>query len=240
MELTPVKQEPSSEAVPVASKQELDTIEKHSLALYGELQRNAALLAMDMHYLYEGGIHLFRGFSQFGEYIESTFDGMNKNTAYQLNREGAVLVALETSKRIHTKDKKQIPGMTGLRALAMILNKQGLEQMFAAYDAAMEHSGRITEKTVAAAVKMLEMVKMTALGEGSEDALPIPVETDDKDMPVDDDDDEPYPELRDRLQDIQDTIYSVSDSLACNDLQDAKEKAKEAVTAIESVAGDIP
>lgn len=237
--LTPVSEVVN--AVPALSKSEVTKIEKHALSLYNQIGTSTVLLAVELRQLQNGGAHLARGYPNFGEYIESTFEGMNRNTAQQLSREGEVLIVLEKEGRIGLKGKgTNLPGMTGVRSLAKIQKTFGDEIMLAVYDAAAITGRKVTADTVLAATKELEVVKPAELQEGSEDAQPIDVETDADDMPVSSDEDEDdYPELRDRLGDLQDTLYSISDALSEGNLKEALQAYDDVFRELEKVKVEL-
>lgn len=230
-QLTTVSSEEIVDAVPCLSKQEVSKIERRALSLYGEAQRTSVLLAVELRRLQNGAAHLARGYPNFGDYIEHTFEGINKNTAQQLSREGEVLILLEKAGKIGITGKgENLPGTTGVRSLALILKKFGEEIMLAAYEKAAETGRKITADTVLAATRELEVVKAAELEEGG--AAPIDVETDEDEVPVKDDefDGEEHEELRDRLGELQDVIYTLSDCLA-------EGKAVEAMKELEQIEG---
>ena len=106
----------------------------------------------------DGEAHLPRGFSSFGAYAEHTFDGLTAANAKKISIQGAVLLVLERHERISLNDPaSQLPGATGLRALATVLGQHGEDTMLTVYDKASQlRPGRaIVDSTVNLAVRGL-------------------------------------------------------------------------------------
>jgi hypothetical protein len=101
---------------------------------------------------------LTRGFNAFGPYAEHTFDGLSAANAKELSVQGAVLLALERHDRIRLDDQgTNLPGVTGLRALAVVLSQHGEDTMLANYDQAaqLRLDRAIVDTTVNLAVRGL-------------------------------------------------------------------------------------
>lgn len=199
---------------PALSRSEVTKLEKKALSHFQHIDKNTVQLAVELCQLQNGGAHLQRGFPNFGEYIEHTFEGLNHNTARQLSREGEVIILL-----MRERPAEDLPGMTGVRSLAKIQKQFGNDVMLSVYDAAMESGRKITADTVLAAAKQLEIAKPPELE--SSEAQPIPVETDDMPVESEDEDRGEHPELQDRLGSLQDSIYAISDCLAEGDVKAA-------------------
>jgi hypothetical protein len=120
--------------------------------------------------LQEGQAHLTRGYSNFGTYAEHAFEGLSSVNAFAISRQGRILVILENIGRISLAGQgENLPGTTGVRALAKILKDFGEEAMLAVYDRALETGGKVIEETVVAATRELVAPLVHELGEGSEE-----------------------------------------------------------------------
>jgi hypothetical protein len=179
---------------------------------YRAAGRNLARFAADLRRLQDGEAHLTRGFSSFGAYAEHTFDGLTAANAKKISTHGAVLLTLEHHERISLTDQaSQMPGATGLRALAAVLSQHGEDTMLTVYDkAAQLRPGRaVVDTTVNLAIRGL-LTPAPALDIPA--ALPAvhqqppaegnpPVDDVDEDDP--DEDPEAVHELHDRLIEIR-------------------------------------
>src|ERR671927_1808323 len=106
---------------PRLTKGEARPLENQAKRHYRAAGRNLARFAADLRRLQDGEAHLTRGFSSFGAYAEHTFDGLSAANAKKISVHGAVLLALERHGRIALDDQtSQLPGATGLRALAVV------------------------------------------------------------------------------------------------------------------------
>lgn len=166
--LTPVTQH---EVLPAAlTKGEADKVERKAISLYVQAQKTSVQFAAELYRLQEGQAHLTRGFSNFGTYAENTFEGVSSVNAFAISRQGRILVILENHNRISLEGQgKNLPGTTGLRALAKIYKDFGEEAMLAVYDRALETGGKVIEETVLAATRELVAPKLHELGEGAEE-----------------------------------------------------------------------
>jgi len=215
---------------PRLTKGEARPLENQAKRHYRAAGRNLARFAADLRRLQDGEAHLTRGFSSFGSYAEHTFDGLSAANAKKISVQGAVLLTLHDHSRISLDDDTaQLPGATGLRALAVVLSQHGEDTMLAVYDkAARLRPGRtVIDTTVSLAVRGLLSPPPAELGDNHEPPPPAPDqhgETGGRDAGVDDqDDDDPdedpeaVHELHDRLIDIRralDDLGAVTSDLA--------------------------
>jgi hypothetical protein len=140
---------------PRLTKGEARPLETQAKRHYRAAGRNLARFAADLRRLQDGEAHLTRGFSSFGAYAEHTFDGLSAANAKKISIQGAVLLALEEHDRISLDEQtSQLPGATGLRALAVVLSQHGEDAMLAIYDKASQlRPGRaVVDSTVNLAV----------------------------------------------------------------------------------------
>jgi hypothetical protein len=104
---------------PRLTKGEARPLENQAKRHYRAAGRNLARFATDLRRLQDGEAHLTRGFGSFGAYAEHTFDGLSAANAKKISIQGAVLLVLERHERTSLTDQSsQLPGATGLRALA--------------------------------------------------------------------------------------------------------------------------
>lgn len=123
---------------PPLSKSEALDLERKAKRHYKTAARSVAQFAADLRRLQDGAAHLVRGFDNFGTYVEHTFDGISAASAKQLSRQGHALIVLEDNGRISLEGQgRDIPGPTGQRMLASVLNQFGEERMLEVYDAAL-------------------------------------------------------------------------------------------------------
>jgi hypothetical protein len=215
---------------PRLTKGEARPLETQAKRHYRAAGRNLARFAADLRRLQDGEAHLTRGFSSFGAYAEHTFDGLSAANAKKISIQGAVLLALEQHGRISLDEQtSQLPGATGLRALAVVLSQHGEDAMLAIYDkAAQLRPGRaVVDSTVNLAVHGLltpppALDTPTAPDADHErpSAGDTPVDGDDQEPDEDDDpleDPEAVHELHDRLIEIRralDDLGAVTTELA--------------------------
>jgi len=217
---------------PRLTKGEARPLETQAKRHYRAAGRNLARFAADLRRLQDGEAHLTRGFSSFGAYAEHTFDGLSVANAKKISIQGAVLLALEQHGRISLDEQtSQLPGATGLRALAAVLSQHGEDTMLAIYDkAAQLRPGRaVVDSTVNLAVHGLltppPALDTPASSEGHEPSPPAagdkPVDVDDQEPAHDDEDPledpEAVHELHDRLIEIRralDDLGAVTTELA--------------------------
>jgi hypothetical protein len=172
--------------------------------------------AAELRRLQDAQVHVARGYTNFGHYLEDTFEGLSYINGMQIARQGKVLLVLEARERIDLKDPKSLPGTSGVRDLCVILNKYDEETMLKVYDRAAEH-GKVISRTVQAAI--MEHVDQIAPPPQLE--LTTSTEKDD----VEDDDDgynEEHADLIDKLGTLEDYLGDVRDAL----LADKRGKAK--------------
>jgi hypothetical protein len=216
---------------PRLTKGEARPLETQAKRHYRAAGRNLARFAADLRRLQDGEAHLTRGFSSFGAYAEHTFDGLSAANAKKISVQGAVLLALEQHGRISLDEQtSQLPGATGLRALAVVLSQHGEDAMLAIYDKASQlRPGRaVVDSTVNLAVHGLlaPPPAFDALA-GDHDTSPPtagekPVDAVDQQPDVDEDDDpledpEAVHELHDRLIEIRralDDLGAITTELA--------------------------
>jgi hypothetical protein len=147
--------EPQELLGPRLTKGEARPLENQAKRHYRAAGRNLAKFAADLRQLQDGEAHLTRGFSSFGAYAEHTFDGLSAANAKKISIQGAVLLALERHQRISLEEQaSQLPGATGLRALAAVLSQHGEDTMLAIFDkAAQLRPGRaVVDSTVNLAI----------------------------------------------------------------------------------------
>jgi hypothetical protein len=141
---------------PRLTKGEARPLENQAKRHYRAAGRNLARFAADLRRLQDGEAHLTRGFSSFGAYAEHTFDGLSAANAKKISVHGAVLLVLEHHERISLSDQTcQLPGATGLRALAAVLSQHDEDTMLAVYDkaAALRPGRTVVDTTVNLAVR---------------------------------------------------------------------------------------
>jgi hypothetical protein len=214
---------------PRLTKGEARPLETQAKRHYRAAGRNLARFAADLRRLQDGEAHLTRGFSSFGAYAEHTFDGLSAANAKKISVQGAVLLALEEHQRISLDEQtSQLPGATGLRALAVVLSQHGEDAMLAIYDKASQlRPGRaVVDSTVNLAVHGL-LTPPPALDAPAldHDSSPPaggekPVDIDDQELDEEHDpleDPEAVHELHDRLIEIRrvlDDLGAVTAELA--------------------------
>jgi hypothetical protein len=221
--------EPQELLGPRLTKGEARPLENQAKRHYRAAGRNLARFAADLRRLQDGEAHLTRGFSSFGAYAERTFDGLSAANAKKISVQGAVLLALEQHRRISLDEQtSQLPGATGLRALAVVLSQHGEDTMLAIYDkaAALRPGRAVVDSTVNLAVHGLLTPAPASLDAPDHDVSPPtpadrPVDVGDRepDDPEDDplEDPEAVHELHDRLIEIRralDDLGAVSTELA--------------------------
>jgi hypothetical protein len=215
---------------PRLTKGEARPLETQAKRHYRAAGRNLARFAADLRRLQDGEAHLTRGFSSFGAYAEHIFDGLSAANAKKISIQGAVLLALEEHGRISLDEQtNQLPGATGLRALAVVLSQHGEDAMLAIYDKASQlRPGRaVVDQTVNLAVHgLLAPPPAFDAPAGDHDTSPPaaaekPVDVDDQEPNVDEDDPledpEAVHELHDRLIEIRralDDLGAVTTELA--------------------------
>jgi hypothetical protein len=212
----------TQELLPTFSRQEALDLERHATKLYETGQRTVVQFAADLYRLQEGQAHLLRGFTNFGEYAESRFEGLRATNAMQISRQGRVLLVLEEAGKINIDKGENLPGTTGLRSLAKLLKDFGADAMIEIHDKAAL-SGKVTDERVAAAVAELIAPQLKhELGPASE-----PAEED-----AEEDEagyTEEHSELLDKLSEIHDCLYALSDAITADKKERAKQRFDELV-----------
>jgi len=216
-QLTPVSQE----ILPALTRAQVDEVEGKAVKLYAASQRTSMQFAMELRQLQDGAAHLIRGYPNFGTYVERTFEGVSATNAQQISRMGNVLLILERNGRIDAYRKPDdMPGATGVRALATILGQFGEDSMVAVYDKAASTGRKVLEQNVKAALMEVVSIEPLELGEGSTE----PDQTD-----IDEDDDDGYTEtaseILDRIDNVRDCLSDLSDSIQ-EGRKDRMEKAR--------------
>lgn len=214
--LTPV----NSQVLDRFTKKDTERVERKAISLYEQTQKTSVQFAAELHRLQEGAAHLTRGYSNFGEYAEHTFEGVSAVNAFAISRQGRVLVLLEANGRISLEGKgTNLPGTTGVRALAKVLKDLGEEAMLAIYDEAAKSDRKVIEDTVLAACQKLIAPKVAELGESS-------LEPEEEDE--DEDEDEPEAKLPEKVQElidhIRDLTFELPDSVT--ELLESTERLK--------------
>lgn len=208
---------------PVLTKGETNNIEKRAVAHFSRAQKSVVLFAADLARLQEGQAHNVRGYSQFGEYVESVFEGITSSNASQIVRQGQVALLLERSGRISLKGEgKDLPGTTGLRDLSVIRKKYGEQTMLKVYDIAKETGRKVVSDTVAAAMQqLLGPPEPTTLEPGE------PAE----DQPEEDEEGytEENSELFDRLQWLREKVDDASDRFSAGNTERAVEELEKLI-----------
>jgi len=142
---------------PSLSRRDAQGLERQAKRHYRATERNLMQFCADLRRLQDGGAHFVRGFDSFGAYVEHTFDGLSAASAKQLSRQGHALLVLEANQRVRLAEGENLPGTTGLRALASVLNQHGEPVMLSVYDraAALRPGRKVVVETVHAALRGL-------------------------------------------------------------------------------------
>lgn len=196
-------------------KSEARKIERSLKRHVKSFQASGLLVALDLRKLQNGEAHLVRGFSSFGEYIESETEGqIGKQNAKQLSRVGQVLLDLQEAKRLDSMDTfseaASLPiGVTGARALATVDGSRGQETMLRVFDKALELNGFVSSNSVELAVQLLLPESKDELPE-IEVKISVPEAESDEEESDDGNGRRELPEwvhsIRDRLYDLDDAI----------------------------------
>ena len=200
---------------PRLTKGEARPLETQAKRHYRAAGRNLARFAADLRRLQDGEAHLTRGFSSFGAYAEHTFDGLSAANAKKISVQGAVLLALEERGRISLDEQtSQLPGATGLRALAVVMSQHGEDAMLAIYDKASQlRPGRaVVDSTVNLAVHGL-LAPAPTLDRLAEAHNPPPPAAGEKHVDVDVVDQEPDEDEDDDLLEDPEAIHELHDRL---------------------------
>jgi hypothetical protein len=214
--LTPVRK---AEVLPAFTNKDAERIEAEAVKHYQLGQRYAMLFAAELRRLQRGSAHLLRGYSSFGPYAESVFEGMTASNAVQISRTGEILLILEESNRINLKDKDcKLPGTTGLRALAVMYKQFGQAVMLSIYDKAVASGRPLVEDTVkAAAQELLAPIanEPQELGPGAEE---------EEDPEEEDEEDKLPKKVQELIDHIRDLSYDLPNSIA--ELQETMDRLK--------------
>jgi hypothetical protein len=206
--------EPQELLGPRLTKGEARPLENQAKRHYRAAGRNLARFAADLRRLQDGEAHLTRGFASFGAYAEHTFDGLSAANAKKISVQGAVLLVLEQHGRVSLDElTNQLPGATGLRALAAVLSQHGENTMLAIYDkaAALRPGRAVVDSTVNLAVHGLLTPPPASLDAPSADHEPTPPAPGDK--PVDVDDQEPDDDQDDDPLEDPEAVHELHDRL---------------------------
>jgi len=217
------------EVLPALTREGVDEIEKDAIRLYAQSQRTSLQFAMEIRRLQDGAAHIMRGYPNFGKYIEDTFEGLSAINAQQISRTGNVLRILENAGRIDAyKKPDDMPGVTGVRALATILGQFGDDAMISVYDKAASTGRKVLETNVKAALMEVVEIPKAELGEGS-------TEPDDKQ--VEEDDDDGYTEETSESLDRIDWIRGVLDDLVDSIMERKQDRTETCHKALEHEVG---
>jgi hypothetical protein len=247
--------EPQEVLGPRLTKGEARPLENQAKRHYRAAGRNLARFAADLRRLQDGEAHLTRGFSSFGAYAEHTFDGLSAANAKKISVQGAVLLALERHERISLAEQgSQLPGATGLRALAAVLSQHGEQTMLTVYDTAVQlRPGRaVVDTTVNLAVRGMltppvELQPPAALP-AAHDTVPSAAGDEavgdvvDEDLDDEDPDEDPEAvhELHDRLIEIRralDDLGAITSELAA---VRGRKEAERILTDLLEEVGELP
>jgi hypothetical protein len=212
---------------PALSKSEarplLNTARRH----YRTASRSLVQFCADLRRLQDGGAHVLYGFDNFGRFAEIEFDGLSAASAKQLSRQGHAALELAAAGRISLDGLgRDLPGTTGLRALASVLNQHGPEVMLNVYDAAA--AARPGRPVVADAVHDA----MRALVRPAAPAIEPPEDWGEDEPELPDEEPEEMHELRDRVSATRETLLGV---LACVSAADWAGAER----ALEDLNGDV-
>ena len=245
--------EPAQEVLgPRLTKGEARPLETQAKRHYRAAGRNLARFAADLRRLQDGEAHLTRGFSSFGAYAEHTFDGLSAANAKKISVQGAVLLALERHERISLEEQtEQLPGATGLRALAAVLSQYGEDTMLTIYDKAaqLRPDRAVVDTSVNLAVRGLltpPALDATAVLPAGHEPPPAagdkPVDNVDEDLDEHDPDEDPEAvhELHDRLIEIRralDDLGAVTSELSATR---GRSEAQRILTDLLEEIGELP
>ncbi len=99
-----------SEVMPRAyTNTEASHHEKQALILFSRFETSGVLFAAEFRKLQDGGVHLLRGYKNFGTYAERTFEGLSQVNAQNISRQGAIMLLLEKYGRIELKPSENLP-----------------------------------------------------------------------------------------------------------------------------------
>ena len=160
----------------------------------------------------------------FGAYVQHTFD-LSPASAKQLSRQGQALLVLEAGERISlTGTGENLPGTTGLRALASVLNQHGEKIMLSVHDraAALRPGRKIVGETVTTAMRGLIATSQPKQLDPSAEGQPA--EHSFHDEHDDDEDDQPEEahELFDRAYRLREILNDFSLAVSAHKFQDAR------------------
>lgn len=203
---------------PALTRQDVLSHERKATKLYETGQRTVVQFAAELARLQDGQAHLLRGFTDFGEYAADRFEGLSARNAFQISRQGRVLLVLERAGKINIDKAENLPGTTGLRSLAKLLKDLGEETMIAIHDKAAE-SGKVTDERVAAATASLIAPVLHELGAGMDEAATVDPEEDEEDGGYED---EYPPKVRELIEQIRDLSWDLPQS--ADQLKDTTER----------------
>ncbi len=224
---------------PALTKGEARPLETQAKRHFRAAGRNLARFAVDLRRLQDGQAHLTRGFSSFGTYAEHTFDGLSAANAKKISVQGAVLLVLERHQRI-ALEGPDLPGATGLRALATVLARHGERTMLKVYDrAALLRPGRaVVDVTVNDAVAQLLAPTLPA---GPDPTPGVDEPIDDQDDDEDrDEDPEAVHELHDRLIEIRHALDDLGAITATLGATRGRQQAQRILDELLGEIGELP
>jgi hypothetical protein len=189
---------------PALSRSEARPLLNQARRHYTTATRSLIQFAADLRRLQDGGAHLLYGFDNFGTFAEHEFEGLSSASARQLTRQGHAALELEAAGRISLEGRgRDLPGTTGLRALASVLNQHDTATMLAVYDrAAAERPGRpVVAQSVHDAMRALVRPEPPAIeppGDWGEDEPELP-----------DEEPEAMHDLRDRISAARESLLGI-------------------------------
>ncbi len=221
----PIIQPASEVLAPSLSRGHARDLERQAKRHYRATERNLMQFCADLRRLQDGGAHFVRGFDSFGAYVEHTFEGLSATSAKQLSRQGQALLVLEAGERISLAGAgENLPGTTGLRALASVLNQHGEQIMLSVHDraAALRPGRKIVGETVMTAMRGLVATSQPKQLDPSAEGQPA--EHSFHDEHDDDEDDQPEEahELFDRAYRLREILNDFSLAVGAHKFEDAR------------------
>lgn len=226
----PIIQPASEVLAPSLSRGHARDLERQAKRHYRATERNLMQFCADLRRLQDGGAHFVRGFDSFGAYVEHTFEGLSATSAKQLSRQGQALLVLETGERISLAGSgENLPGTTGLRALASVLNQHGEQIMLSVHDraAALRPGRKIVGETVTTAMRGLiavpgpKALDPPPTGQADEPSFAEASEDEEDDQP------EEAHELFDRAYRLREILNDFSLAVGAHKFKDARRALEE-------------
>lgn len=207
---------------PQLSSKQVSSIERDARKLWNSLEKTSIIFAMELRRLQDGGAHLTRGYPNFGEYVEVTFPGIRAVNAQMISRQGHVLLILEERGKINpSMSVDELPGTTGVRALAKVIKTFDENAMVQVYDKAASYGRKMTDETVAAALRELFPPAPSELGAGEDEAESVDPD-DDKEG-----EEQFSPKVSELIDHIRDLSYDLPETLA--DIEAATKRLREEI-----------